>query len=88
MKFPWAAFIYDFMCVTDCNRSASQPGGKSLQQDPGDEEDGGDTSSKEEDKHSFMDFPVTEISEQLTRLDAVGFVNKHLKAYFHVTAGH
>ncbi|XP_053275349.1 ral guanine nucleotide dissociation stimulator-like 1 isoform X1 [Pleuronectes platessa] len=58
----------------DCNRSASHHGGKSLQQDPGDEEDGGDMSAKEEDKHSFMDFPVTEVSEQLTRLDADLFV--------------
>nr|XP_019939984.1 PREDICTED: ral guanine nucleotide dissociation stimulator-like 1 isoform X1 [Paralichthys olivaceus]XP_019939985.1 PREDICTED: ral guanine nucleotide dissociation stimulator-like 1 isoform X1 [Paralichthys olivaceus]XP_019939987.1 PREDICTED: ral guanine nucleotide dissociation stimulator-like 1 isoform X1 [Paralichthys olivaceus] len=53
----------------DCSRSASQDSGKSLQQDPRDEEDGSDTSAKE-DKHSFMDLPVREIAEQLTRLDA------------------
>lgn len=30
--------------------------------------------SKEEDKCDFMDFPVREVAEQLTRLDAVSLV--------------
>lgn len=42
--------------------------------------------TKEEDKR-FMDFPVREVAEQLTRLDAVGLINKHLKAPFCVRVG-
>ncbi|XP_035494066.1 ral guanine nucleotide dissociation stimulator-like 1 isoform X2 [Scophthalmus maximus] len=58
----------------DCSRSASEHVGKSSQPEPRDEEDGGDTSAKEEDKYSFMDFPVRGIAEQLTRLDSDLFV--------------
>lgn len=79
--------IYDLVCLTDGSESASQHSSESLQQEPRDQEDGGETSTKEEDKHSFMDFPVREIAEQLTRLDSVGLNNKYLKADFHVTAG-
>uniref|UniRef100_A0A4W6BQB2 Ral guanine nucleotide dissociation stimulator-like 3a n=1 Tax=Lates calcarifer TaxID=8187 RepID=A0A4W6BQB2_LATCA len=56
------------------SESASQHSSESLQQEPRDQEDGGETSTKEEDKHSFMDFPVREIAEQLTRLDSDLFV--------------
>lgn len=39
------------------------------------QEDGGDTSTNEEDKCNFMDFPAREVAEQLTRLDAVGVIS-------------
>lgn len=69
------------MCLTDCSQSASEHNVESLQQDNRDFEDGGETSIKEDDKCGFMDFPVREVAEQLTRLDAVGFIrNKHLNA--------
>ncbi|XP_071361067.1 ral guanine nucleotide dissociation stimulator-like 1 isoform X2 [Trachinotus anak] len=58
----------------DCSRSASQHRGESLQQEPRDQEGGGELSAKEEDRYSFMDCPVREIAEQLTRLDADLFV--------------
>ncbi|XP_034753844.1 ral guanine nucleotide dissociation stimulator-like 1 isoform X2 [Etheostoma cragini] len=57
----------------DCNESTSQNNNELLQQDLGDQEDGGEVSTKEEVKH-FMDFPVREVAEQLTRLDAELFV--------------
>lgn len=38
------------------------------------QEDGGDTSTNEEDKGNFMDFPARDVAEQLTRLDAVGVI--------------
>ncbi|TDH16471.1 hypothetical protein EPR50_G00019780 [Perca flavescens] len=57
----------------DCSDSASQHNSESLQQELGDQEDGGQASTKEEDKH-FMDFPVRDVAEQLTRLDAELFV--------------
>ncbi|KAG7214518.1 hypothetical protein INR49_023033, partial [Caranx melampygus] len=58
----------------DCSHTASQCGRESLQQQPSDQEDGGETSIKEEDRFSFMDCPVREVAEQLTRLDAELFV--------------
>ncbi|XP_040002022.1 ral guanine nucleotide dissociation stimulator-like 1 [Xiphias gladius] len=58
----------------DCSQSASPHGCDSLQQEPRDQEDGGETSAKEEDRYSFMDFPTRDIAEQLTRLDADLFV--------------
>lgn len=68
--------IYDSACLTDCIKAASEHSRESSQQELRDQEDAGDTSAKEEDKHNFMDFPVTEVAEQLTRLDAVGFIEK------------
>ena len=35
---------------------------------------------REEDKCNFMDFPVREVAEQLTRLDSVSFTNKYIKS--------
>ncbi|KAK5926992.1 hypothetical protein CgunFtcFv8_022522 [Champsocephalus gunnari] len=58
----------------DCIKAASEHSRESSQQELRDQEDAGDTSAKEEDKHNFMDFPVTEVAEQLTRLDAELFV--------------
>ncbi|KAG7485471.1 hypothetical protein JOB18_010983 [Solea senegalensis] len=58
----------------DRSCSSSQLSSKSLEQEPRDEIDGGEPSRKDEDKYSFMDLPVGEIAEQLTRLDAVLFV--------------
>ncbi|XP_044045554.1 ral guanine nucleotide dissociation stimulator-like 1 isoform X2 [Siniperca chuatsi] len=58
----------------DCSQSASEHNSESLQQEDRDQEDGGETSTKEEDKYNFMDFPVREVAEQLTRLDAELFV--------------
>uniref|UniRef100_A0A8C9YC06 Ral guanine nucleotide dissociation stimulator-like 3a n=1 Tax=Sander lucioperca TaxID=283035 RepID=A0A8C9YC06_SANLU len=63
----------DLVCLTDCSESASQHNSESLQQELRDQEDGGEASTKEEDKH-FMDFPVRDVAEQLTRLDAELFV--------------
>ncbi|XP_042340361.1 ral guanine nucleotide dissociation stimulator-like 1 [Plectropomus leopardus] len=58
----------------DCSQPASQHANESSQQENREQEDGGETSSKEEDKRDFMDFPVREVAEQLTRLDAELFV--------------
>lgn len=70
-----------FTChLIDCNQSASEQNDESMQQEHGDQEDRGETTNKEEDKCSFMSFPVTEVAEQLTRLDAVGDINKNLEA--------
>lgn len=80
--------MYDLVCLTDCSQSASEHHSESLQQEHGDQEDGAETSTKEEDRYNFMDFPVRDVAEQLTRLDAVGFINKYLKAHFCVTVGH
>ncbi|KAM4751031.1 ral guanine nucleotide dissociation stimulator-like 1 isoform 2-T3 [Anableps anableps] len=55
----------------DCSRSVSENRCESLQ--CSDQGDGGEMSSKQ-DKHNFMDFPVREVAEQLTRLDAELFV--------------
>ncbi|XP_028271569.1 choline transporter-like protein 2 [Parambassis ranga] len=49
-----------------CSQPASQHSRESLQQEHTDQEDGGET----KDKHNFMDFPVRDVAEQLTRLDA------------------
>ncbi len=77
--------LWDLMCLTDCSQSASGRNSPSLHQECRDEEDAQETSTKEEDKHNFMDFPVREVAEQLTRLDAVGFINKYLQAPLCVT---
>ncbi|XP_018520253.1 ral guanine nucleotide dissociation stimulator-like 1 isoform X2 [Lates calcarifer] len=69
-----AATLLKRLQEQDGSESASQHSSESLQQEPRDQEDGGETSTKEEDKHSFMDFPVREIAEQLTRLDSDLFV--------------
>ena len=37
---------------------------------------------KEDKKNNFMDFPVREVAEQLTRLDAVGSINKKKQTLF------
>ncbi|XP_029296594.1 ral guanine nucleotide dissociation stimulator-like 1 [Cottoperca gobio] len=58
----------------DCSQSASQHSAEPSQQEHSDQGDAGETSTKEEDKYNFMDFPVTEVAEQLTRLDAELFV--------------
>ncbi|XP_034398629.1 ral guanine nucleotide dissociation stimulator-like 1 isoform X2 [Cyclopterus lumpus] len=58
----------------DCSQSSSQRNGESLQQEHRDQEDSGETSTKEEDKCNFKDFAVREVAEQLTRLDAELFV--------------
>ncbi|XP_051240688.1 ral guanine nucleotide dissociation stimulator-like 1 isoform X1 [Dicentrarchus labrax] len=68
----------------DCSQSASKHSSKSLHQEHRDQEHrdqehrdqehGGELSTKEEDKNNFMDFPVREVAEQLTRLDAELFV--------------
>ncbi|XP_075946748.1 ral guanine nucleotide dissociation stimulator-like 1 isoform X1 [Anarhichas minor] len=58
----------------DCSQSSSQHNGESLQQEHRDQEDSGETATKEEDKCNFMDFAVREVAEQLTRLDAELFV--------------
>ncbi|KAI3352823.1 hypothetical protein L3Q82_019397, partial [Scortum barcoo] len=54
----------------DCSQSASECKSESLQQE---QEDGAETSSKG-DKNNFTDFPVRDVAEQLTRLDAELFV--------------
>lgn len=79
VRQPVVLVIYDSLCLTDCRQSASEHNSESLQPDNRDFEDGGETSIKEEDKCGFMDFPVREVAEQLTRLDAVGFNNKYLE---------
>ncbi|XP_012725681.2 ral guanine nucleotide dissociation stimulator-like 1 isoform X1 [Fundulus heteroclitus] len=55
----------------DGSRSSSQHLGESLQ--CSDQSHGGEPSSKQ-DKHNFLDFPVRDVAEQLTRLDAELFV--------------
>ncbi|XP_043969573.1 ral guanine nucleotide dissociation stimulator-like 1 isoform X1 [Gambusia affinis] len=55
----------------DCSRSVSEHLSASLQRCK--LGDGGETSAKP-DKHNFLDFPVREVAEQLTRLDAELFV--------------
>ncbi|XP_054896792.1 ral guanine nucleotide dissociation stimulator-like 1 isoform X2 [Poeciliopsis prolifica] len=55
----------------DCSRSVSEHLSASLQRCK--LGDGGEMSSKP-DKHNFLDFPVREVAEQLTRLDAELFV--------------
>ncbi|KAK2815714.1 hypothetical protein Q5P01_026181 [Channa striata] len=56
----------------DCSQSALDNSCESLQQD--DHADGGETSSMDGEKCSFMSFPVRDVAEQLTRLDAELFV--------------
>ncbi|XP_076001399.1 ral guanine nucleotide dissociation stimulator-like 1 isoform X2 [Genypterus blacodes] len=58
----------------DCNQSASEQNDESMQQEHGAQEDRGETTDKEEDKCSFLNFPVIEVAKQLTRLDAELFV--------------
>ncbi|XP_056265891.1 ral guanine nucleotide dissociation stimulator-like 1 isoform X1 [Pseudoliparis swirei] len=59
----------------DCSRSLSQrKDDESPQWGSREQEDSGETSTKEEDKCNFMDFAVSEVAEQLTRLDADLFV--------------
>ncbi|XP_005924996.1 ral guanine nucleotide dissociation stimulator-like 1 isoform X1 [Haplochromis burtoni] len=53
----------------DCGQPASEHSSESLQQ-----VDEAEMSTKNEDKYNFMDFPVREVAEQLTRLDADLFV--------------
>ncbi|XP_032419874.1 ral guanine nucleotide dissociation stimulator-like 1 isoform X1 [Xiphophorus hellerii] len=55
----------------DCRRSVSEHLSASLQRCK--LGDGGEMSSKP-DKHNFLDFPVRDVAEQLTRLDAELFV--------------
>ncbi|KAM4585513.1 ral guanine nucleotide dissociation stimulator-like 1 isoform 1-T1 [Odontesthes bonariensis] len=57
----------------DCSQSASEHHCESFQQEQSDQEDGGEMSPKE-DRYNFMDFPVRDVAEQLTRLDAELFV--------------
>lgn len=64
------------VCLTDCGQPASEQDSESLQQENRDQEDGGEMSTKEE-VHTFMGFPVTDVAEQLTRLDAVGFIHEN-----------
>lgn len=79
--------IHGLLCLTDCSQPASEHNSPSLRPEHRDQEDGGERSTKDEDKCNFMDFPVRAVAEQLTRLDAVGFINKYLKAPFCVTMG-
>lgn len=58
----------------DCSQPASEHDSDSLQQEHRDQGDGGETSTKEEDKYNFMDWSVRDVAEQLTRLDAELFV--------------
>lgn len=55
-------------CLTDCSQSASELGHHPEQEfNDQDREE-----AKEEARVGFMDFPVRDVAEQLTRLDAVG----------------
>lgn len=63
------AVVYDAACLTDCSQPASEVG---HQPEFNDQEDREET--KEEARLGFMDFPVRDVAEQLTRLDAVGLV--------------
>ncbi|TKS69164.1 Ral guanine nucleotide dissociation stimulator-like 1 [Collichthys lucidus] len=58
----------------DCSQPASEHSSESLQQEHTDQEDGGVTYPKQENKSNFMDFSVRDVAEQLTRLDAELFV--------------
>ncbi|KAM3623423.1 uncharacterized protein V6R79_010944 [Siganus canaliculatus] len=58
----------------DCSRSASEHSSRSLQQEQGDQGHEPESCTQEESKQDFMDFPVREVAEQLTRLDAELFV--------------
>lgn len=71
------AVVYDAACLTDCSQSASAVGHQPEQQEFNDQEDREET--KEEARFSFMDFPVRDVAEQLTRLDAVGLMKPLLK---------
>lgn len=73
-------------CLTDCNQSASEVSHQSSQQEFNDQEDRGET--KEEARFYFMDFPVRDVAEQLTRLDSVGLRKLHLKASASLLALH
>lgn len=55
----------------DCGRSGSEHDGEIQQCN--DQGDGGEMSFKH-DQHNFLDFPVRDVAEQLTRLDAELFV--------------
>ncbi|XP_029910279.1 ral guanine nucleotide dissociation stimulator-like 1 isoform X2 [Myripristis murdjan] len=60
---------------TSISRSASEQSVESPHsEEHEDQEEGGETANKEEDKCNFMDFPVKEVADQLTRLDAELFV--------------
>lgn len=66
--------VFCCFCWIDCSRSLSQrKDDESPQWGSREQEDSGETSTKEEDKCNFMDFAVSEVAEQLTRLDAVSF---------------
>ncbi|CAJ1053806.1 ral guanine nucleotide dissociation stimulator-like 1 isoform X2 [Xyrichtys novacula] len=58
----------------DCSQSALVNHSESLQQEHSELEDRGETSTRDEDRNNFMLFPVREVAEQLTRLDADLFV--------------
>uniref|UniRef100_A0A3P9MTQ7 Ral guanine nucleotide dissociation stimulator-like 3a n=1 Tax=Poecilia reticulata TaxID=8081 RepID=A0A3P9MTQ7_POERE len=64
-------FSHSRCVLTDCSRSVSEQLSASLQHSS--LSDGGEMSSKP-DKHNFLDFPVREVAEQLTRLDAELFM--------------
>lgn len=64
-------------CLTGCGQPASEVSHQSSQQEFSDQEDRGET--KEEARCYFMDFPVRDVAEQLTRLDSVGLVELRLK---------
>lgn len=68
------AVVYDAACLTDCSQSASEVGPQPEQRELNDQEE-----TKEEARFSFMDFPVRDVAEQLTRLDAVGLMKPLLK---------
>ncbi|XP_059190552.1 ral guanine nucleotide dissociation stimulator-like 1 [Centropristis striata] len=71
---PLAESVLKRLQEQDCSRSASEQDSESSQLEHREQEDGGETSTKEEDRSKFMDFPVREVAEQLTRLDAELFV--------------
>ncbi|XP_008278153.1 ral guanine nucleotide dissociation stimulator-like 1 [Stegastes partitus] len=58
----------------DCSQPASEHDSESSQQELRDQQDGLELSTQVEDKFNFMDSPVREVAEQLTRLDAELFV--------------
>ncbi|XP_055363492.1 ral guanine nucleotide dissociation stimulator-like 1 isoform X2 [Betta splendens] len=61
--------LSNWLCSADGGRCESEPSGAALQQ-RGDCQ----TPVEEDDRRSFLDFPVREAAEQLTRLDAELFV--------------
>ncbi|XP_047222913.1 ral guanine nucleotide dissociation stimulator-like 1 isoform X1 [Girardinichthys multiradiatus] len=69
--FQTAEALLERVQEQDCSRSASEHHSEVLK--CSDQSDGAEMSSKR-DKHKFMDFPVREVAEQLTRLDAELFV--------------